>query len=71
MLSPRLLRALTEPGVDPALALFRARSPARPAAFNLCASSVRRGELDDDVLLRFCAEQACWRERLLACWSGA
>lgn len=79
VLSPRLFAALMAQNAAPAavkdrarvLALFHRRSPEPPAAFNLCASSVQRGELDDGALLSFCTAQQPWRERLRRDRSGA
>ena len=46
VLSPAVIADLVR-GDGPALRLFRRRSSEPPACVNLCASSVRRGELDD------------------------
>lgn len=78
VLSPRQLRALTDGSSAPAavrdrervLALFRRHSPEVPAAFNLCGSSVRRGELDDAALTAFCATSECWLARLREAWDA-
>jgi len=76
VLSPRLLRALTDERTAPAavrdrervLALFRRRSPEAPAAFNLCGSSVRRGEVDDAALTAFCETPERWLRRMIDGW---
>jgi len=76
VLSPRLLRALTDDSTAPAavrdrgrvLGLFRRRSPEAPTAFNLCGSSVRRGEVDDATLTAFCATPERWLTRLSEAW---
>lgn len=46
VLSPAVIRDLIA-GDGPALALFRRRSPAAPAAVNLCGSMVGSGQLED------------------------